>query len=100
MSKRSNACEISTKVRQAVYMRDNGKCIICGSNRGIPNAHFIKKSQGGLGIEENVVTMCPDCHYEEDFGQDTNLYEYKIENYLRACYGENWNIEKLIYKKY
>lgn len=55
---------------------------------------------GGMGIEENIVTLCPKCHYEEDFGQDTKLYEEYIENYLKSIYGANWNKEKLIYKKY
>lgn len=66
----------------------------------VQTGHFIKRSQGGLGIPENIVTLCPECHFEDDFGQDTKLYEQKIENYLKAYYGENWNKEKLIYKKY
>ena len=63
--------------------------------------HIIKKeANGGLGIPENVVTLCPKCHYEEDFGQNTKDYESYIENYLRNYYGDNWNKEKLIYNKY
>ena len=54
----------------------------------------------GLGIAENIVTLCPKCHYEEDFGQDTKLYENYIENYLKGIYGVNWDKSKLIYKKY
>lgn len=53
-----------------------------------------------MGIEENIVTLCPECHYQEDFGQNTKLYENYIENYLKGIYGVNWNKEKLIYKKY
>lgn len=102
MSKRSKACEISQKVKQIVWNRDNQKCISCG--RYVPqscaNAHFVKRSQGGLGIPENVVTLCPKCHYEEDFGQNTKDYESYIENYLRNYYGDNWTKEKLIYNKY
>ena len=99
MSKRSNACDIKPKVKKVVYERDNGRCIICGK-RGNPNAHFIKRSQGGLGIEENVVTLCPDCHYQEDFGPKCKWYEARIEEYLKDYYGDSWNKEKLIYKKY
>ena len=77
-SKRSKACDISQKVKELVWDRDEHKCIICG--RYVPktcaNAHFIKRSQGGLGIPENVVTLCPQCHYEEDFGKDSKVYEY------------------------
>lgn len=47
MSKRSKACEISQKVKEIVWNRDNHKCIYC--ERYVPktcaNAHFIKRSQ-------------------------------------------------------
>lgn len=66
----------------------------------MPNAHYIKRSQGGLGIKENVVTLCPECHFQEDFGLNSKLYEKKIENYLKGIYGANWSKENLIYKKY
>ncbi len=46
MSKRSKACEISQKVKEIVWNRDNHKCIYC--ERYVPktcaNAHFIKRS--------------------------------------------------------
>lgn len=101
MSKRSKACEISQKVKEKVWNRDNHKCIYCGIYvpKTCANAHYIKKSQGGLGIEENVVTFCLKCHYEEDFGQNTKLYESYMKNYLKSIYGEDWNKEKLVYRK-
>lgn len=54
---------------------------------------------GGLGIPENIVTLCPECHFKEDMGQNTKLYEQKIKEYLQSKY-EDWNEENLIYKKY
>ena len=102
MSKRSKACDISQATKKKVWKRDNERCIICG--RWVPvscaNAHYIKRSQGGLGIEQNIVTMCPECHYKEDHGLNTELYEDYIENYLKGIYGENWNKENLIYNKW
>ena len=102
MSKRSKACEISQTTKEKVWKRDNERCIFCGKwvPKTFANAHFIKRSQGGLGIEQNIVTLCPECHYNEDFGQDTKLYEQHIENYLKGIYGTNWNKEKLIYNKW
>ncbi len=46
-SKRTKACEITKEVRQAVALRDNGRCIICGIPVPVScsNAHFIKRSQ-------------------------------------------------------
>jgi len=47
MSKRSKACEISKKVKEIVWNRDNNKCICCGVYvpASCANAHFIKRSQ-------------------------------------------------------
>ena len=102
MSKRSKACEISQKTKEIVWNRDSYKCIIC--DKYVPktcaNAHYIKRSQGGLGIEQNIVTLCIQCHYEEDFGKNTKSYEEIIEKYLIAKYGAEWDKSKLIYKKY
>ena len=102
MSKRSNACDIKPKVKEIVWNRDKQKCIYCGKYvpKTCANAHFVKRISGGLGIEENIVTLCPKCHFEEDFGQDTKLYEDYIENYLKDIYGASWNKENLIYKKW
>lgn len=102
MSKRSKACEIPQKVKEIVWNRDSQSCIYCGKwvPKTCANAHFIKRSQGGLGIEENIVTLCPECHYQEDHGLNTQLYEDYIENYLKSIYGANWDKSKLIYKKY
>ena len=101
-SKRSKACDISQKVKDLVWYRDRQRCVVC--KRFVPktcaNAHYIKRSQGGLGIPKNIVTLCPNCHYEEDHGQNTKFYESIIEDYLKGIYGPNWNREDLIYKKW
>ena len=69
-SKRAKACDISKKVKDRVWERDGGRCIICGSPYAMPNSHYIRRSQGGLGIEENIVTMCLCCH---------NMYVAKMQ---------------------
>ena len=102
MSKRSKACEIPQEVKKIVWLRDEEKCVCC--KKWVPmyyaNAHFIKRSQGGLGIPENIVTLCPKCHWEEDLGLNTKIYEEAIENHLKGIYGANWDKSKLVYKKY
>ena len=97
-TKRAKACDITKKVKDIVWERDNHQCIICGSCYAMPNSHYIRRSQGGLGIEENIVTMCQRCHTEYDQGSGRAAIASYTEQYLRSKY-PNWNPKKLIYKK-
>ena len=98
-SKRTKACEIPKEVREAVEERDNHCCIFCGSPEARGEAHFVNRSQGGLGIEENIVTACRNCHREMDNGLNTKVYRRIAEEYLRSKY-PNWNKSKLVYNKW
>lgn len=101
MSKRSKACDITQAVKKKVWERDKHHCINCGSPYAMPNAHFISRAHGGLGIEENIVTLCQKCHNNYDDGKDKNLKEaikHKIKAHLESFYN-NWSIDSLIYKK-
>lgn len=100
-SKRTKAVDIDIKIKKIVWERDGYKCIFCG--KVVPlscaNAHFIKRSQGGLGIEENVFTACVNCHNEQDNGKNTEVYTQKARKYLKQKYGKKWKEENLVYKK-
>lgn len=100
--KQTKEKEIPKKVKEAVWKRDKHKCIFCGKLVDIfyANSHFIPRSAGGLGIEENIVTACEDCHREQDNGKNTKEYDKKAEKHLKRIYGANWDKEKLVYKKY
>lgn len=97
-SKRTKACEIPMSVKKIVWERDFGRCIYCGNAQASPVCHYIARSHGGLGIPENIVTLCNDCHRE--FDQTTNHKRYKefIKHYLESKY-TYWNEEDLVYKK-
>lgn len=97
-SKRSKACDISKAVKDAVWERDGGRCIICGSYQASPNSHVTKRSQGGLGIEQNVTTMCIVCHDKFDGKERASLMPF-VEAYLSDKY-EGWDKNTLVYKKW
>lgn len=97
-SKRSKACDIPPKVKARVRERDEGKCVLCKLCEGFPNAHYISRAQGGLGVEENVVSLCLDCHGKLD-GAERNELKPKVKAYLQSKY-PNWNEEDLIYSKW
>ena len=101
MHKRTKATSISMEVKIAVWERDKHRCIYC--MRYVPynfsNSHFVKRSQGGMGIEQNIVTACPECHIRYDSGfEHKRMYEY-TEKYLRKFYVD-LDVEKLIYNKW
>lgn len=97
-SRRAKACDISRSVKRAVYARDGGICILCG-RPGLPNAHFIPRSHNGLGIEENILTLCPECHMRYDQTEARTMLRVVFRKYLSAKY-RGWNEENLVYKKY
>ena len=101
MKKITKATAIKKEVKQIVWERDKHRCIYCGKYVPVECAcsHFIKRSHLGLGIEQNIVTACHNCHYNYDF-RDFNKEMYKYTwNYLTKLYGA-LDKEKLVYHKY
>ncbi len=105
MNNRAKACDIPISVKRAVWERDGHRCIVCGSYRGaFPNAHYIRRSRGGLGVEQNIVTLCGpngnNCHrrYDEGTADEQHYYKEVIKKYLMKQY-PGWDEKKLIFKK-
>ena len=95
------ATDIPKKVKMKVWERDYGRCIFC--QKPVPwnyaNSHFIKRSQLGLGIEQNIMTNCDRCHslFEESiFREKMKAF---AKDYLMSKYVD-WNEDMLTYKKY
>lgn len=100
-SKRTRALEIPKQVKEKVYERDNQHCVLCGKYVYLDNAccHFIARSQGGLGIEENILTLCSSCHTLFDNSEHRQKLKEYFRDYLKSKY-RNWNEKELYYKKY
>lgn len=96
-SKRTIATSISNEVRKTIHERDKW-CILCGKNHYLEIAHFIPRSRGGMGIEENLVLLCRDCHRLFDQSIARTEIGLMVEDYLKSRY-ELWDKQKLIYKK-
>lgn len=95
-SNRSKATDISQRVKKIVWERDNQRCIFCGSTLAMPNAHVIPRSKGGLGVEQNIVTACYECHFKMDETSERQRYIDYANSYLDRIYGQR---DGLIYKK-
>ena len=98
-SRRTKALEIPQQVKMAVYERDGGCCVWCGKP-GQPWCHIVKRSQGGMGIETNIVTLCPDCHRKFDDSTDRPKIMQFICEYMKKQYGDSWNLKDQEYKKW
>lgn len=98
LSSRTKATDISAKVRKQVNERDNGCCVLCGTPHNLQVAHYISRSNGGLGIVENLVLLCIKCH--KDYDQSTS--RERIRNYLHVYLSRYYDMENtnLIYRKH
>ena len=100
MHKSTKACDIPMSVKKRVWDRDDHRCVICGTTyTAAPNAHYIPRSHLGLGIEQNIVTLCLACHCDFDNSAKRQYYKVLIKRYLMMKYPD-WDESKLTYKKF
>lgn len=99
MHKMTKATSIPQRVKSAVYARDGGLCVLCKRD-GLPNAHVVRRSQGGRGIEKNIVCLCPTCHRRFDEGKknEREICYVQIVSHLKGFYPD-WNRDDMIYRK-
>lgn len=100
MHRQTRYTRITKKTKETVYNRDRCRCVICG--RYVPeecaSAHYIARSHGGMGVEENIVTLCHACHNAYDNSIQRGWMREVLAEHLKNNY-PNWNEEKLIYRK-
>lgn len=109
MHRLTKATAIPDSVKERVRERDRGRCIICGAE-GFPCCHIVRRSQMGMGVEENIVTLCSPCHYAFDEGlgikrlkllgmnSQKDIMDYIVE-YIKGFYPD-WSEEKVTYRKW
>ena len=85
-SSRTKACAVLPSVREAVLERDGNVCAYCCATNWLEIAHFIRRSQGGLGIEQNLVTLCVSCHDNYDESPMRRKMGEWVKDYLDTHY--------------
>jgi hypothetical protein len=98
MHTRTRACAIPKEVKLIVYERDHEKCIFCGAP-GLPEAHVIPRSHGGLGVPQNIITVCRSCHDKLDNSTDRQQMLDVAVGYLKRYYPDISQTD-VIYQKW
>lgn len=97
-SNRTKACEFSKETRLELLARDESKCIFCGSRYNLTFAHYISRAKGGMGIVENGVVLCQQCHFKLDQTIERKSLLPIVAKYLSTWY-KGWNEESLRYRR-
>ncbi len=58
----SQRLRIPEEVRIAIWRRDQGKCVRCGSRENLEYDHIIPVSQGGSNTVRNIELLCEKCN--------------------------------------
>lgn len=111
MQKRARKAEFTANARKTIEIRDNG-CIFCQMGYHMEKAnwmdlntfsimHYIPRSRGGLGIEQNGAVGCHYHHTMLDNGNEGRREEMLgiFRDYLMQQY-EDWDESKLTYSKW
>ena len=106
MRKDTKARDFDRRVKYAIAERDSIDgwpcCVYCGAaapaELAWSNAHYIARSQGGLGVAENGLTLCPICHRNYDQTTARMRMREFFREYLKERH-ENWSEDALIYRK-
>jgi 5-methylcytosine-specific restriction endonuclease McrA len=57
------------KLHRQILERDNWRCQICGSMQRLQVHHIEFRSHAGSDSEDNLATLCADCHAQVHLGR-------------------------------
>lgn len=114
MHRSTKKLQFDRKTREKIYSRDNYQCIFCAAGIYMESKteegyrlngimHYVARSQGGLGIEQNGALGCNYHHQmldNDSKGRGRDLKGY-MKGYLKGLYLDwGWEEKKLRYNKW
>ncbi len=67
-------------IKEAVLVRDNFQCQLCGTENSISPHHIVPKSQGGTDHISNLIILCFNCHRSLHDKPNTVFVRYMMVN--------------------
>lgn len=112
MHRQTRMHQFTKKEKERIYDRDQGTCIFCALGyhmdckspmlyQILDYMHYINKSAGGLGIEQNAAIGCRYHHGLLDNGH-LGLRQEMLDIFKKHLQDHypGWDPEKLVYQKY
>jgi 5-methylcytosine-specific restriction endonuclease McrA len=59
------------QLHRRILERDGWGCQVCGTLRNLQVHHIKFRSRGGSDLEENLITLCVECHAKIHRGRGT-----------------------------
>jgi 5-methylcytosine-specific restriction endonuclease McrA len=102
--------ELSTEVRNEVYERDKGRCVVCGSYQNLEFHHLIERHREilkndlssdprykgiviGTHEAKNVVLICQKCHYLHTYWINPKWWKSSYVKEMKLVHG-SWKEPK------
>lgn len=63
------------KLRLQILQRDGWRCQMCGSMQRLQVHHIQFRSHSGADLEENLITLCSECHAQTHLRPLTGAYK-------------------------
>ena len=68
---------LDENIRKAVILRDGCKCMECGKSNCRIEVHHIKPRRlGGSNTQDNLITLCEDCHQKTEGKEEQYMKHY------------------------
>lgn len=72
---------IGSSKRERVKARDGNKCILCESTDNLEVHHVAAVAEGGSASDDNLVTLCRECHQKVHHNEESKSVLMSIKEY-------------------
>lgn len=73
--------QVKEETYNAVYERDKGRCVMCGSNEMIQLHHISGRGKDKTNNIDNCVMLCRNCHFDK-VHQKNKFYKQILLTYI------------------